>query len=91
MPRIVYVLYHTHIAANGDADEKILGFYSTEGRARSRIEQARLLPGFRDAPDGFDVAACELDADTWTQGYRTDSGVDVPDWLFDDGEQGRPD
>jgi hypothetical protein len=55
--------------------------YSTEERARSCVEEARLRPGFRDAPDGFEVAAFEVDKDEWTKGYRTADGLDIPGWF----------
>jgi hypothetical protein len=81
MRRFVYLLWHTHAATDGSSDEKLLGVYSTEEHAQARIEQARLLPGFGEAPDGFEVAASELDKDEWAEGYRTDEAGDVPSWV----------
>ncbi|GAA3015561.1 hypothetical protein GCM10020229_28430 [Kitasatospora albolonga] len=37
--------------------------------AEARIAQARLLPGFRDEPDCFEVIPADVDHDTWTDGY----------------------
>jgi hypothetical protein len=51
------------------AEPKLLGVYSTEDRARQRIESARSLAGFRDYPDSFQVARYEVDRDEWSEGY----------------------
>jgi hypothetical protein len=81
MKRSVCLLWHSHAVAEGESDEKLLRVYSTEERALSRVDQARLLPGFRDVPGGFQVVRYELDKDEWPEGYRTDSGVDVLHWF----------
>jgi hypothetical protein len=77
MKRSVYLVWHSHAVAEGESDEKLLGVCSTEERALFRVDQARLLPGFRDVPGGFEVVRYELDKDEWTEGYRTDSGGDA--------------
>ena len=69
----VYLLWHTHQHEIGEDDEKLLGVYSSEARALERADQAKELPGFRDAPDGFEVARYELDRDEWMEGYFTES------------------
>ncbi|MGW0194640.1 DUF7336 domain-containing protein [Nonomuraea sp. NPDC003201] len=53
-------------------DVKLLGVYSTPGRAEQRIRVARNLPGFRDEPDCFWSAEVEVDEDAWTSGYVTE-------------------
>ncbi|NES29198.1 hypothetical protein GCE86_18370 [Micromonospora terminaliae] len=53
---------------DGD-DLKLLGAYSSEGRARDRIARARTLPGFRDEPDCFFIAHHTLDRDEWSDGF----------------------
>ena len=53
---------------DGD-DLKILGVYSTEARARERIERARTTPGFADEPDCFMVDRRVVDRDAWTEGF----------------------
>lgn len=55
---------------DGD-DVKLLGAYSTESRARERIERARMTPGFSDEPDCFMVERHVVDEDTWTEGFTT--------------------
>lgn len=52
-------------------DLKILGAYSSEERARDRIERARQSPGFRDEPDCFMVDHYTLNEDLWVDGFVT--------------------
>jgi hypothetical protein len=67
----VYLLWHTHELGDGETDEKLLGVYSTEEGAMSRIAVAVSLPGFRDAPAGFQVTRYEVDRDEWVEGFVT--------------------
>ena len=50
-------------------DVKLLGVYSSSDQARARITTARLLPGFREEPDCFQVAAYSLNRDEWRAGF----------------------
>jgi hypothetical protein len=59
---------------NGDEDERLLGVYSSERAANERIEQARKLPGFQNARDGFHVDAYEVDRDEWPEGFKHRDG-----------------
>ena len=70
-PQRVYLLWHTHDLENGESDEKLLGVYSTEAKAKSRMAAAMSLPGFREAPAGFEVTGYALDHDEWTEGFVT--------------------
>jgi hypothetical protein len=45
--------------------------YSTEERATRRIDSAAELPGFREAPGGFEVARYVVDRDQWAEGFVT--------------------
>ena len=67
----VYLVEHVHTQDDGEEDVKLVGVYSSEEGAQNAIERARLLPGFRDTPDGFVVNSYSLDEDHWTSGYRT--------------------
>jgi hypothetical protein len=69
--RQVYLLWHTHELEDGESDEKLLGVYSTEEKAAGRIASAGHLPGFREAPDGFEVARYVVDHDEWAEGFVT--------------------
>ena len=70
-PVAVYLLWHTHTFEDGESDEKLLGVYSTEEAARTRMLSAVSLPGFRTSPDGFEVVRYVLDHDEWTEGFVT--------------------
>jgi hypothetical protein len=67
----VYLLWHTHELEDGESNEKLLGVYSTEEKATRRIASARMLPGFREAPAGFEVARYVVDRDQWAEGFVT--------------------
>jgi hypothetical protein len=58
-----------------DEDEgdnvKLLGVYSTEPRARDRIERARTMPGFDIEPDCFIIDDYTVDKDYWAEGFVT--------------------
>jgi hypothetical protein len=56
---------------NLDEDVKLLGVYSSEQMAAEAKERAIGLPGFRDAPDGFDIDCYRVDRDEWTEGFIT--------------------
>ncbi len=53
-------------------DVKLLGAYSSDERAKARISAARLLPGFRDEPDCFQISAYVVDRDEWPSGFVID-------------------
>ncbi|MDB4873184.1 MAG: hypothetical protein JWL97_4188 [Gemmatimonadales bacterium] len=53
-------------------DAKILGIYSSQAKAEERIVRARLLDGFRDEPDCFQITEYKLDHDEWREGYVTE-------------------
>lgn len=72
MSEAVHVVHHVHVHDEGHEDVKLVGVYSSAARAAEAIARARLLPGFRDVPDGFEVTPYMLDVDGWTSGYRTD-------------------
>jgi hypothetical protein len=48
---------------------KLLGVFSSPGRAQVRIERAQQQPGFHDEPDCFIVSDYTLDEDTWSEGF----------------------
>ena len=67
----VYLLWHTHELEDGESDEKLLGVYSTEAKATTRIASAIKLPGFREATAGFEVVRYVVDRDEWAEGFVT--------------------
>jgi len=70
---ILHVLRHEYEGETGEEEEKFLGIYSSEQRAREAIARFRDKPGFRDYPDGFQIYEEELDRDFgwWSEGFDT--------------------
>lgn len=62
----VYLLWH----GEGQYSLKLLGVYSTETGAISRIKESLNLPGFKDFPDEFVISHYEVDTDCWTEGFE---------------------
>jgi hypothetical protein len=67
--KTVYLLWHTHEFENGPDDEKLIGVYESELAARRAQARVAGQPGFRENPEGFEIAAYELGQDHWTEGY----------------------
>jgi hypothetical protein len=68
---VVHLLQHVAREGQDDEDVKLLGVYSSPERAEAALDRARLLPGFRDHPDGFQVEGYELDRTEWPEGFVT--------------------
>lgn len=66
---IVYKLYHIRTRPDGEDDEKLIGIYTTEEKAKAAIERVKGAPGFRDYPDGFEIFEHRLDEDGWVEGF----------------------
>lgn len=66
---IVYMLYHVTKKVDAGDDEKLIGIYSSEENANAAIRRLRGLPGFKQAPEGFEIFEHVLDRDGWTEGY----------------------
>jgi hypothetical protein len=69
--RQVFLLGHARELGDGEPDEKLLGACSTEEMATRRIASAGKLPGFREAPGGFEVARYVVDRDERAGGFVT--------------------
>ena len=65
----VYLLWHGDDIHDDRPKALLLGVYSSERAAHDRIDQAVLLPGFRDRPDDFQISCHTIDKDEWTSGY----------------------
>lgn len=65
----VFLVWHTHRLSADDEDEKLIGVYRTHANAEAAINRLKDKPGFRDTPEGFEIAECVLDRDGWTEGY----------------------
>ena len=65
----VYLLWHTNTSPDGTEDDKLLGVFSTEAKAKEVLERALEQPGFKDNPDGFEIGRYDLDKREWCEGY----------------------
>ena len=65
----VYVLWHVYEQSDdfGEHDEeKLIGIYSTEEKARDAIQSHKDLEGFKDLPlECFEIHEYELDRSSW--------------------------
>lgn len=66
----VYVLRHVYEYEPDEDEVKLIGPYSSEQRAQEAIDRLRDKPGFRDYPNGFEIASVELDKEMqWDEGF----------------------
>ncbi len=65
----VYILWHRYEPEPEVDEEKLLGIYSSEERAREAITRLKDQPGFRDHPKGFAIERCKIDNDGWQEGF----------------------
>ena len=68
---IVYLVHHVHELPGGAEDIKLIGVYSTRGKAQDAIRRVYGELGFRDCLEGFSVDKYEIDKDHWVEGYVT--------------------
>lgn len=67
----VYLLWHTHDLGDDEESNKLIGAYATEADAEAARVRTIVLPGFRDAPEGFCIDPYVIGKDHWTSGYAT--------------------
>ena len=65
----VYVVQHVHELGENNENIKFIGVYSSEENANAAMSRLRQKPGFRNAPDGFNLDEYDLDQDYWKDGY----------------------
>jgi hypothetical protein len=68
----VYLLWHSHPTGANENNDKLIGVYSSEDKAKSAQERLAKQPGFKDCVEGFEIAKRTLDKDSWTEGYFTE-------------------
>jgi hypothetical protein len=49
----VFLLWHVHEFVDGEEDDKLIGVYSTEDKAKEAQRRLASQPGFRELPNGF--------------------------------------
>lgn len=59
----VFTVMHTIVRSPVDSDDKQIGVFSSEERAKEAIEQVKDLPGFKDPRGAFRIEPSELDID----------------------------
>lgn len=67
----VFVLHHVHTQEVDVEDVKLIGVYSSHEKAQAAVTRLGRLPGFVDAPDGFQIDEYRVDQDNWAEGYVT--------------------
>lgn len=68
----VFVLQHVYEETDGTDEVKFIGVYSRHELAEAAIARLRILPGFRQHPEGFHIDRYELDVDHWSSGFGSD-------------------
>jgi hypothetical protein len=64
----VFVVQHSY-DADGCAEIKLIGIYSSRKNAEDTVKRLAGQPGFVDHPGGFTIDAYPLNADHWTEGF----------------------
>ena len=78
----VFIVQHSHLLPSGEEDVKLIGVYSSRGRALEAVSRLRAQPGFcvhprlidpleGDDAEGFYVDEYKVDDDNWAEGYVT--------------------
>ena len=71
----VYVLWHVYELSDdfGEHDEeKLIGIFSTEEKAKEAIQSHKDLDGFKDLSLAcFEIYEYELDSSSWNDGFTT--------------------
>ena len=74
----VYVMRHRYVNEFGVEDEKGIGVFSSEEKARRVAAQLRTQPGFKSHPNGFQILECTLDQTVWPEGPVGPGPTPVP-------------
>lgn len=67
----IFILYHEYEDESGYFEQKILGIYSSKGKASSSILKFKNLEGFKSYPNGFYVEESSLNEEniSWKEGF----------------------
>ena len=71
--KYVYLLWHSHELDDGEEDSKLIGVYSSESLAERKRDEYKAITGFKDNPDGFEIAEYQIDSDHWHEGFITET------------------
>jgi hypothetical protein len=67
----VFCLWHIIEYDDDSEDIKEIGLFSTHKKAQAFTEKIKTQPGFRDFPEGFEIAESLVDRGGWFEGFRT--------------------
>lgn len=67
----VYLLRHVHEFDDGSESIKLIGVYSSPKNVKAAMERAKILPGFKEYIEGFEVDKYAINEDNWTEGFVT--------------------
>jgi len=65
----VFLLWHSRDKGEGETDDKLIGVYATKEDASAAIARVADQPGFKDAPDGFEIDEYIVGKDHWQEGF----------------------
>jgi hypothetical protein len=68
--KLVYLLLHEREDVDGE-HIKIIGVFEDHEIASSHINDLRMMPGFKEHPDGFSVEEFTVGECRWTDGFHT--------------------
>jgi hypothetical protein len=69
----VYLLWFVkEIPRGGEDIELLIGVYSSEAEAKAAVERVKDKQGFVEFQRGFQIHPCELNRDSWTEGFIGD-------------------
>ena len=71
----VFLLWHCYELTDGDGprdEEKLIGVFSSEAKAKDAIEQLKGREGFRDYPVScFEIHRGKMDRPGWADGFTS--------------------
>jgi hypothetical protein len=65
-----FLLWHSHTIEDDD-NEILIGVYASSKDAEAAIQRVKDQPGFRDYPEGFEIAEYIIGKDHWSEGFFT--------------------
>lgn len=61
----LFVLSHVHVMPSGHGDVKLIGIYRSLEMAQNAKTRSSVLPGFREALQGFNITEYAIGKDYW--------------------------
>lgn len=69
----VYLLWFVKEMPKGVEDiELLIGVYSSDTEAKAAVERVKDKRGFVEFQEGFQIHPCQLNRDSWTEGFIVD-------------------